>query len=252
MHVVAITAEPADRAAGERAAADVIGRTLYEVRQLVSPPLPRAVMSTNDGAGAEAAATTLAAAGWGVTTIDGDALPSPTIARSLGFATDGLVVTDEHGREQRVPYSICRLLLIGVRTTDTATTETKQQRKFSASRALMTGGLSVRKKVKSEHTVRHSDSRSFARLVIDGSPSIELRDDRLQFQALGEHLQPTRIANWATTLDLLRRHAPTMTVDERLRQRVGWSRLLPPAFDPERHGEIAIAVLRAGLLPPTR
>jgi hypothetical protein len=136
--------------------------------------------------------------------------------RDYELAPDAFVALMADG-PARMPYAdIVALIRASASHSETSTVVTKEKN-FSLSRAALTGGLVMRKKV--EHTKQERVEETEQVLYVirrNARDPMCLRATRLRHGNLGDRLGATSLANFKTLIDLLRSHAPQALYDERL------------------------------------
>ena len=138
------------------------------------------------------------------------------IVRTLSFATGSFVATDVAGQGHACPYSSVSLIQPGTRVEVSTETIKTTQVKFSAARALLTGGLSLTKKEVIEQTKKSEHSERFVLLTRnDGENDLMLYERRLNYQFLGSQMQASSFGNFELTVALLRSRTAAV-VDEKV------------------------------------
>lgn len=118
------------------------------------------------------------------------------VVRNLAFGPSQLVATDGTGVEHSCNYSAISLIQQGSRVHTSVETTKTTQRKFSAGRALLTGGLSLTKKEVISETKKTETSERFVLLSrSDGEADLMLYERRLNYQFLGSQMQSSSFAN---------------------------------------------------------
>ena len=120
--------------------------------------------------------------------------------------------------------------------------QTTENRKFSAGRALMTGGLVASKTTRKLEKVTTEQRDDFLHLYGDGRPPLVFRASAVTYQSLGPALQPSISANFNYLVETLRRACVHAPYDERLTNRQARARVLGPSLT-ENHLDIAISLL---------
>ncbi len=108
----------------------------------------------------------------------------------------------------------------------------------------------MRKKVKTVTATANQDREPFCHLYTTGQPPVVLRQNEIDYSTLGEHRQLSRDANFTWICTELRRRCSAAQWDDRLQTRPGLAQVLGPAFDPEQHLDIAIALIAQSRLQP--
>jgi hypothetical protein len=226
-----------------------LGVTPYEARQKLAVGMPCVVLFTEDRARTTALMGSLRARGHGVVACEGRAVaPSAAMqkVRRFRFEPDALVLRGpsdaaDGSQDERLPYAEMLALLRATHRRTQETREETKEKKFRPAAAIITGGVILTKTVTRE-VVRTNEDKEQVVYVFrrSGAPCL-LREGGADYSGLGEAVLPTRIQNFATTLRLLREHAPRVPYDERL---VSVKRLpelpgdlgAPRAFDRETGG----------------
>ncbi|MCA9527328.1 MAG: hypothetical protein KC549_13650, partial [Myxococcales bacterium] len=188
----------------------------------------------------------LAAGGFDPCVVDMAAVPRPVVARRVELGTMARFTT-RAGEVHAVPWSEVRLLLRATGIVVGEETESHTTRGFSASRALISGGLLLTKKT--THTTTRSTEEWSSHLIVhrDFGPPLSVPEAEVLFDGPGQPVQPTRQATFAFIIERLRAAAPQATYDDRLQRRAGLLQLLGRTLPPETHLDVALAVLAAGL-----
>ena len=205
--LLAILHIPADPAALQHAAA-AADMHVVDVRQRLAGVLPRILLADTDGERLADACQALEAHGFLAAVIDPARIPGDEqriVARRLALPPDAdapadhLVAIAGVGNETRheIPLATITLVQRGARTVvETETSETTQ-RKLAPGRALLTGGLVMRKKVKTRTTQTRHDHQPFLLLHRDdGGQDIVLYEQMLDYRFLGAEMQPSSRGNF--------------------------------------------------------
>ena len=248
MHIVAIhqlQGSP-EELAGRLGAA--LGILPYEARSRVMIPGggPAVVGCFAEAQAAADCAARLRQQGFAVLELDAAATESEGTrfaAHQLGVTEAGLAAIDRQGGNLQLPWGAIRLLLraTGILTTTVATTTT--EKKFSPGLAIATGGLMLRKSVKSTSETSSQERQPFLIVYAPCQPPLVLRQDQMDYSRLGANRQLSREANFTWVCSELRRRAPQAIWDERLQTRPGQIQLLGPTLPPEQHLDLAITLL---------
>jgi hypothetical protein len=202
---------------GEREArlAKATGATAYEARLALAGGFPAIVLTTGDEAKANALATTLRAGGDDAIVCDArDIVPAEAMVPldRFRFETEGVVAGGVS-----LPFADISCLLRAIHRARTATETRTSERKFDAGKSLLTGGLS-NSRVVTKTSTEAAESREPVLYVFrrSGARPWLLREARTHYEGLGAARGLTTIANFATTIRLLRERAPHAAYDERL------------------------------------
>jgi hypothetical protein len=213
--LVALLTGPAlDDAGAAQLGAD-LGVTPYEAKMTVAPGYPSIVATRADADHACALVAKLRARGSDAVTVDSaEIVPSEAMITMDRFAFEpGAVVV----ARERLELADVLCMLRATHRTRSATETTTTERRFSAGRSLLTGGLSNTTTV-TKHATASAESREQVLYVFrrSGETPWILREQGRHYEGLGEALGRTQVENFATTIRLLREGAPTATYDERL------------------------------------
>ena len=165
----------------------------------------------------------------------------------------GIAATSRRGETAEIAARDIALLLRGVRIDEQTELKTTEQRKFSASRALLTQGLMMTKKVRTTEKVTTSSREEFLHLYAVGRPPLVFRSGGLDYRSFGNALQPSVQANFTHLIEEMRRTFPAAPYNERLANRQSRQRILGPGLT-DNHLDIAVSLLSHLLLssPPSR
>src|SRR5580692_688 len=147
-YVVAIVALGTTPEAEARALATDLGTTMYEERLKLTPGFPAIVLTTTDDGAAQALLAKLQARRHrALVCRRSEVVRASEMVqmRHFQFEPDGL----ESGGD-RLPWTDLAALVRARHRQETTTTEVVKQKKFDATRALLTGGLIMRKTEKRE------------------------------------------------------------------------------------------------------
>lgn len=216
--------------------AAVAGLSAADVRQRLSGSFPRVLAMAASGEPLDDMAPRLADLGLETLVCDPACAPSDTerlLPRALTFHPEALIVDDAQGTPHICPWGAIALIQRGVRLHVEVKATSTTQRRFSPVRALLTGGLSLsRKETRVENQVREQPERFVLLHRSDGQDDIMLYERRLHYQFLEDRMQASSFANLETVLQVVRTHAPTARVEDRV-GRPGFVNALPKtATDP--------------------
>ena len=222
---------PTDPARSARAAA-VTQLAAADLRYRLQGVLPRVLMSSADGEQLEQIAEQLELLGFVTVVCDPRLAPTDAdrvLARGLRLQRDACVVIDGAGEEQPCPWSALAEIQRGVRVSRQITKEKKVERKFDATRAVLSSGLILTRKEEKEIVRTSETSEPFALLQRnDGEPDVILYERRMDYRFLGREMQPASRGNIELCLQRLRAAAPAAPYDDRA-GRPGFVSALPPA-----------------------
>lgn len=231
--------------------AAALGLTAFELRPRLHPPGPAVLSSHAEQAHAEARVRALAALGQGSFLVGDEELArerGQVVARGFSLEAEAFVGETADGARHPVAWGEIELVLQATAIALHTETHEVQERQFSATRAVATGGL-VTSRTRSHVRQQQVQERQRVLFVYGrGQPPLALGESTLRYQGLGDALQPTRAANYQRLVELIRARAPAAVHDARLLTRPAQQRLLGPRLDPEANLELALAVLRRALL----
>lgn len=234
-----------------QALAAKLGLTAFELRPRLQPPGPSVLASYADREAAEAQLRTLEALGQAGFLLGEDAIARErgrVLARSFSLSPEALVAETADGAPHPLPWGEIVLLLEATAIDLHTETQEVQERSFSATRAVVSGGLiTSRTRTHTRQTQSQVRQRVLFAYGREGSP-LAFPEAHLRYEGLGAEMQASRAANYPRLLAHVRAQAPGALHDARLLTRPAQQRLLGPRLDPEQHLELALAVLRRALL----
>ncbi|MDY0190164.1 MAG: hypothetical protein RBR22_05470 [Desulfuromonas sp.] len=248
MHIVAIHNIQGDAAQRAKELSVILGVTPYEVRPRINVAMT-GIAVVASFASAELAAACIDAlqdVGFDIISIDSTQLETDNlrfIVQRLTFSDEQLLLWDVDGQQLDVNYAEIQLLLRGAGIISSVHTETTTKKKIALGRALATGGLVLRKKVSSSVTSVNSERQPFCHIYTANYPAIVLRQDDLDYAALGAERKLSREANFNWICSELRRLCSMARWDDRLQTKPGVAQLLGPVFDPQVDLDLAISVV---------
>lgn len=195
-----------------------LGGVVYDHRLKLAAGLPAIILAAADGNAANACAMRVGARGHTVVVCDTDEVvaSSAMIApRAFELDRDAFV----SGNDRLAWRSITWLLRATHRMT-TQTTTTTTQKKFDPLRAVMTGGLVMKKATTTTQTSHASDNEQVLYLFGGPTPWI-VREQHARYEALGSAVTTHSLKNFELTIAELRARAPNARYDDRLVARKG-------------------------------
>jgi hypothetical protein len=248
MHIVAIYQLQGAAEQLARELAGALGTTPYEARQRVIIPGggPVVVATFASAEPANDCVARLHVAGFASLVVDSDHLEivqNRLLVRQLQFASDALQIIANDNQRLSLPYHEVKLLLRGAGIVSSVQVETSKKKKFAIGRAVASGGLVMRKTVKTVTEVTNQERQPFCHLSVMGQPSLVLRQAELDYTALGAERLLSRDANFNWICAELRRRCPAAAWDDRLQTRPGLVQLLGPTLNPEHNLDLAIALI---------
>ena len=214
-HLVAITALASPIEVEAKALAADLGTIAYEERLKLTAGLPAIVLATTDGDAAQALLAKLRARKHRALLCRASSVvPASAMVslRRFQMDADALVAADD-----RLPWRDVSALIHARHHKQTETTETVTDKKFNLGRAVMTGGLVMRKTEKREVTTRTADTEHVLYVFrADGGTPWLLRELGTHFGALGAALEPTATRNFQIAVEQFRARAPQAKFDASL------------------------------------
>jgi len=217
MFVVGIAQLSGDLDQEAQALAADLHSTAYEVRQLLLPGFPAIVLVTPEKSRALELLANLRGRGHDALAFDSDAVvPSSDMRLLRRFHLDDVSVVAEGPDEARLPYGDLWLILRATHEVRKEQSTEKSERKFSAGRAMLTGGLVLTKKETTSTVARSSERHEVLYLFRRSGGPWLLPDSGPHYDWLGARKAATERANFLTVIDLLRERAPHVVYDDRL------------------------------------
>ncbi|MDX9722621.1 MAG: hypothetical protein RBU37_17875 [Myxococcota bacterium] len=260
MYLVAITQLASAWPEGLKASARTLSSTPYDLRLALAGGLPAIVATSDDAARAAAMAQALRACGHQVLDLDSQRLLSgaqiPAL-RSFQLETQAIIVDlipthDAQGAitQYRIPFaSIEAIFPTAYELRSTQTTE-HQHKKFSPGRAMLSSGMAARKTITTTTTSRSTEKVQACFVFLHPRCALVIRNEHIDYRALGERMAHSQGANYALLLDLLRRAAPQALFDDSLLSRKLPDRLsqvvfsrLPGQSSEQQSGEAGVLLL---------
>jgi hypothetical protein len=247
VYVVAIHYAPGSGEPLAGPLAEALDKTAYEARARLSDPEggPAVVANYGEIELAWACAGRLRANGIQpilVTPEDVESDAQRFVARTFELGARGLTAMSRRGETAEIAYERIDLLLHGVRIDERTEVRQTERKKFSAGRALLTGGLVLSKTTRKVEKITTEERDEFLHLYSDDRPALAFHATDLNYQSLGPALQPSTTANFAWLAGRLRAATPRARHDARLANRAGRARILGPSLK-DRHLDIAISLL---------
>lgn len=238
MHMVAVLRmpEPVERASAALAARQ--GISPYEARTRLAGELPRVVAVFADAAPAMEQARALLADGFVAASLDGDRVEHDEdrdVAASLAFTDEGFEATLRSGQTRAIAYESVALLIHGARTGVRTSTDETTVKSFSAGRAILTGGLSMRTS-KTVTTTKSTEVRETFVYVRERGVerSLAIYERSMNYGFLGAARGPSSMGNFTVVLTTLRERCAGARYDGRMTRPGGFGLvpLCPPAMEP--------------------
>ncbi|MBW2700471.1 MAG: hypothetical protein JRF33_06590 [Deltaproteobacteria bacterium] len=201
------------------ALAPLLGETAYDLRLRMAGPAPVLVGQRLSLDQARDLLQVLLGRGHGAVAFEAKkVLDRAQIQRPRRIGIDGDILslrTPDERRALDLKQIFC--LLLAVHRSHEESSETIKQKKFSAGRAVMTGGL-IRNKKKKVTITQSEDHRERVLYLFrrDGLQTIALHESLLIMEAEAEAIEATRNSNFTALLERIRQAAPHANYDERL------------------------------------
>jgi hypothetical protein len=237
-----------------RELAAILKRTVYETISRVRAPGggPSVIASFADREAAQDAAAMLRSRGFDLLLLDGGELEADErrfVVRGFELGA-GAMTLESRAAKLEVRYQDVDLLLRGTKIVTHQPAAPRATRQLSLTRAALTGGLLLTKKVQAPRRPATEERESFLHLYGAGLPPLAWRESEIRYNSLGGALLPSRQANFAQVAAELRRRCPQAAYDDRLASRAGQAQLLGPTLAVADHLDVAISVLAAALRQP--
>ena len=208
MHVVAITQLSSTVEREAAALAVDLGGIAYEHRQKLAAGLPAVVLTTPDEHRAATLVAKLRARGHvavACRTADIVASSAMISLRRFQIDDDALIAGD-----QRLPWREIGALVRATHRRRIETTTVVKDKQLAVGRAIVTGGLVMRKTTTREVATRTDETDPVLYVFrASGATPWLLREQGTHFEALGAQLTPISARNFQLTVELLRSRAPT-------------------------------------------
>ncbi len=167
--------------------------------------------------------------------------------RRFSLGPTSIEVEDRDGLRRSLPYMSIDGLIRASAVRTTVSTKNVRERKFSPVRSMLSGGL-VNTEVKvTKKTSRSTDSDELLFVYVGGEEPLRFSEQALQYQGLGEALQPSRLANFMFVVEALLKACPRARFDERLRRRAVQSQVLGRTLSADDYVEFAVHLVARSL-----
>ncbi len=203
-------------AEAEWLAAD-LGATVYEARLALSAPPPTIVLTTQDRDRATALLGKLRARGHGAIACDGAAVAGAQAMTSLRrFRIVEGAIAAHDGPGDLLPFEDVMAILPALHRSHVETDTQHTEKKFNVTRAIMSGGLIVRKNVThTTHATADERERVLYLFRASGAPPWILREHEASYASL-PRVAPTARENFDVVVADFRARAPQAAYDARL------------------------------------
>lgn len=247
--VDALKGDPKDMA---QRAVEVLGGTAYDVRASLTVPGggPAVLAVVAEADRAEALRAGLEARGMHASVVSVRADRPYFDVRKFSLESRSLEVEDRDGRQRSVPFASVDVLVRASALQTVVSTKTVRERKFSPVRSVLSGGLMNTSVKVTKKTQRDTDSDELLFLYTGGALPLRLSERTLQYQGLGEALQPSRMANFLFTANAIITGCTRARLDERLRRRSVQSQMLGRTLSPDDYIDFAVHLVAQSLQRP--
>jgi len=220
VHVVALTRWGRPMESELAILAGWLGLTAYDLRLRLAGSLPAVLQPVPDASSAATLRDALRARGHGAVAVGLVEVAGPEaqrIPRSFALSPHAISGLDTAGRPFELAYVELLALLRASRVRVTERTVTSHAKKLDLGRAVLSGGLVVRKTV--DTSTRHkSEELDQVRYVFgpsDPTPYL-FSASTLRYEGLGPDLGVATLQNFQSLVSALRARAPRALYDERL------------------------------------
>ncbi len=220
MHVVAVTrwGSPLQEELPDLAAR--LGMVAYDLRLRLAGGLPAVFARVEDEAEAAGHVEFLRARGHGAVACDAEAVPGPEdqlVPVDFEPTETALRGISIGGRRFELLYTEILALVHVACVTSAEHTVTTGEKKFAPGRALLSGGMALRKKVdRVDKTVTHEQELMIYMFCRSHPAPCVWKELTLRYEGLGDQRQLTTAQNFATLSKRLRTLAPDAFHDQRL------------------------------------
>lgn len=220
MHVVAVVrwGPPLEEELPELATR--LGVVAYDLRLRLAGGLPAVFARVEDGKEAAGHVEFLRARGHGAVACDAEAVPGPEnqfVPVEFELRGTTLQGTSTEGVRFEIPYTQILAMIRVASVTGSEHTVTTKEKKFSAGRAVLSGGMVLRKKVDRVDKTVSEEQEQTIYLFCRSHPAISVWKERtLRYLGLGDERQLTKAQNFAVLSSRLRALAPHAFHDQRL------------------------------------
>ena len=221
MYLVAITRWGPGFAEQLPELAERLGVFPYDLRMRLNGPLPVIVARVTEAAEASALMATLREWGHGAVGCDLAKVPASATmhrVREFDFAGSTLVCDDPMGVRAEVDANEVYALIHALVLSDHQQVEERTSKKFSATRAVLTGGMAMTRKSTTRSRVTDSSAEERIYLIRKSfqAPMI-FAQHQLRYTGLGAAMGHSSHESFAALVAMLRAFSPAAYYDEQLR-----------------------------------
>lgn len=199
--------------------AAMLGLFPYDLRMRLNGPLPAIVARIPEQAKASTLMAKLREWGHGAVGCDLDTVPTTDrmhAPRHFQFAGEYLHTRGAGNDAETILRDEVLGLIHAITLTDVRTTQSRTSKTFSPTRALVTGGLSMRKEQTKTSFVNESDGEQRLYLVRRSLDTMVFCQHNLRYAGLGDAKGHSSLASFGALVERLRRFAPNAFYDTQL------------------------------------
>jgi hypothetical protein len=197
-----------------------LGMVAYDLRLRLTGGLPVVFARVADGVEAAGHVEFLRARGHGAVSCDADAVPGPEdqlVPIDFEPTATALHGMSTGGRRFELPYTEILAMVHVACVTSAEHTVTTQEKKFAPGRAVLSGGMVLRKKVDRVDKTVTQEQEQMIYMFCGSHPALCVwKELTLRYEGLGDQRQLTAAQNFATLSKRLRTLAPHAFHDQRL------------------------------------
>ena len=197
-----------------------LGMLAYDLRLRLAGGLPAVFATVGDGTEAEGHLQFLRSRGHGAVTCDADAVPTPDdqlVPCDFELSAAAMCGSFTQGRRFELPYAEIFGLVHAASVTSAEHTVTTQEKKISLGRAVLSGGMMLRKKVDRIDKKVTAEQEQMLYMFCRAQPAPYVwKELTLRYEGLGDDRKLTTAQNFATLAERLRARAPDAFYDQRL------------------------------------
>ncbi len=246
MHVVVVHRGHEATPEHVQSLAETLGATAFDARQRLICHGPVVVSTQADPQRALAILRQLQESGLHAFVVDVDTALNKCpvfFVRSFKFEDDLIRVLDPGGRKGSISYKDIRLILPTSRAVPLTEFDTVGARKFSLGKTLMTGGLTMTKKVTFQEKSSKEEREKILYLCGGQRARLICCQEQMEYEGFSDEMKPSREMNFKLFLAKIRQKCPAAAYDERLMKRAEQIKLLGPLLDPDSHLGLAADIL---------
>ena len=197
-----------------------LGVVAYDLRLRLAGGLPALFARVEHGTEAADHVAFLRARGHGAVACDAEVVPGPAdqlVPLDFEMTATALRGVCTQGRRFELPVTTIFALLHAACVTSAEQTVTTKEKKFSLGRAVVTGGMVLRKKVDrvTKTAIQDQERMIYMFYGSDKAPCV-WKELTLRWEGLGDERQLTTTQNFSTLAEKLRTLAPNAFHDQRL------------------------------------